>query len=694
MRKVNELFRAANSLAESLKDVDSLSLFRTVLELQGSSRSEGVEEESKSSSEGSSAFRRVGVWERNAESGQDFMRADRNEPSHFWSSREKIGPKERRQRIVLLGESVARGYFYDPSINAALILEAMLNSIKDDYCEVIDLARIDIDMKMLLSLARESELLDPDCIVCFAGNNWSPMHYVNSHDLNVISVEQCEVGLWKQLHDRAVCKHTEHIRRFICELKEIEERLCIPVIVAIPEFNLRDWRTEVTGPAMLDDYRLLEWFKNRDLAEQMLSTGDVSQAARHAERLVELDEGTSPVGYAILSRLAARNGDVSLEREMLKQMRDTGNIVTQNLKTPRCPRYVQETLRGECAAHEMSVVDLPVVFGEYLDGDIPDRRLFHDYCHLTFEGMRVAMAHIAQTIEHRVNRGSVEWQIFASTELKVSGQTVADAHLFAAIHNANRGNSYEVVKHHLEKALFYDQSLIDLLRVYVLSLARGIPIGLSSDFERFARRWDDELLSWLYRSPRLGTASDMDFVVMVREALAQYAPEIGAEIEEALREVSAKSPTSQDLLSGVHFPRKKYQAIHQEKHGYVQICERTTVFVLVLDSVVDVAIRVVARTPSGCAEAARCYVGGQQIGEIVLGKKWTTASIAIGKHLLSEGFNEITFVWPSEGWRDEARISRILASLTSGVIPEMRAIFAEIATLRASISRRKSPPPM
>lgn len=65
---------------------------------------------------------------------------------------------------------------------------------------------------------------------------------------------------------------------------------------------------------------------------------------------------------------------------------------------PRCSWAVQDGLRQLAGQHRVAVIDLPRVLGEWVNGAFPDRRLFMDYCHLTAEGLRVAMAAIAEAL--------------------------------------------------------------------------------------------------------------------------------------------------------------------------------------------------------------------------------------------------------------------------------------------------------
>src|ERR1700712_2909221 len=115
----------------------------------------------------------IGIWQPSKEKNT----YERDISQHFewplWASTHKIEAKGSKKRIVLLGESVARGYFYDPLYTVANELESILTHTPGlEETEVIDLAKTSMTMDGLLELAQASIRLEPDAVVVFAGNNW------------------------------------------------------------------------------------------------------------------------------------------------------------------------------------------------------------------------------------------------------------------------------------------------------------------------------------------------------------------------------------------------------------------------------------------------------------------------------------------------------------------------------------------
>src|SRR5687767_14023982 len=80
----------------------------------------------------------VGIWERKIENGKScFVRRPETRAEWVdWANLGRIEAKGKKPRVVLIGESVARGYFYDPQYTPAIALKAMLESQFDEGVEV------------------------------------------------------------------------------------------------------------------------------------------------------------------------------------------------------------------------------------------------------------------------------------------------------------------------------------------------------------------------------------------------------------------------------------------------------------------------------------------------------------------------------------------------------------------------------
>ena len=70
--------------------------------------------------------KQIGLWERKTENGKtSFVRGlNTMDTWHFWANVGRIEAKGTKLRVLFIGESVARGYLYDPSFTPAMALAA------------------------------------------------------------------------------------------------------------------------------------------------------------------------------------------------------------------------------------------------------------------------------------------------------------------------------------------------------------------------------------------------------------------------------------------------------------------------------------------------------------------------------------------------------------------------------------------
>jgi hypothetical protein len=119
--------------------------------------------------------------------GRSFVRVETGERWYFWANVQKIPPKGSRRRIVLVGESVARGLLYDPQFNPALALQAMMNAACGaSEIEVIDLARTDLSQKPLLNLLSSALHLEPDALIASLESLITKEHGVKDRAVNLV----------------------------------------------------------------------------------------------------------------------------------------------------------------------------------------------------------------------------------------------------------------------------------------------------------------------------------------------------------------------------------------------------------------------------------------------------------------------------------------------------------------------------
>jgi hypothetical protein len=316
---------------------------------------------------------RIGVWEPRLAAGSvlEFVRSRACAPEwRFWADVERIPPKV-GPRVVLLGESAARGYLYDPAVTPAAVLQHMLPDR-----EVIDLARTDLTGPELASLFDGLHALEPDAIVLFAGNNWHTVLFelTELHRLADAVRQRGYAGCRHLFVDDIVVPRA----RVLMDALAGAAREIGAEVVVVPEFNLRDWHGEPSLLApVLRAGGNAGWMEARRRGHAALQRNDLDGAAAAAAEMIALDGSTSAVGPALLAETLLAAGRQAEARVWLEAARDAvyGILVAHS---PRCPEKVQGVLRDKAEEHGFGLVDLPRVFERVLGGELPDRRLFLD----------------------------------------------------------------------------------------------------------------------------------------------------------------------------------------------------------------------------------------------------------------------------------------------------------------------------
>ena len=372
----------------------------------------------------------------------------------FWADVERIGPK-RKRRVVLLGDLFSFA-IYDPALTPAGVLASML-----PRREIVDLARTDLTMMELGGLLDGLQTLEPDAIVLFAGNNWHNLGFGLADVARLAAAvrERGFVGTRRVFLDEMVLPRA---RALLDALAATARDLGAKVVVVVPEFNLRDWRSEpsVLAPVLPGEDNVT-WLAAHARGRDAMARGDLEAAAAAAGAMIDLDEGTSCSSQELLAAVLIARGRTEEARARLEAARDAAfGLLAPH--SPRCPAEVQDVLRGKSAEHGFALVDLPRVFAHAQDGELPDRRLFLDYCHLTRAGIHLAMGEVAARLRRPAAPAA---SVGGGPALRPEDE--AAAHFLAAIHNAHYGQTAEVLRHHCARALALSPAFAEVMRAYV-----------------------------------------------------------------------------------------------------------------------------------------------------------------------------------------------------------------------------------
>ena len=617
---------------------------------------------------------RIGVWEPRRAKGRglELVRSPaRASEWRFWADVERIAPK-RKRRVVLLGESVARGYLYDPALTPAGVLASMMRSR-----EVVDLARTDLTMMELGGLLDGLHALEPDAIVLFAGNNWHNLGFELTDVARLAAAvrERGFAGTRRVFLDEMVLPRA---RALLDALAATARDLGAKVVVVVPEFNLRDWRNEPTvlAPVLPREDNVV-WLAAHARGREAMARGDLEAAAAAAGAMIDLDEGTSSSSQELLAAVLIARGRSQEARARLEAARDAAfGLLAPH--SPRCPAEVQDALRGKSAEHGFALVDLPRVFERAQDGELPDRRLFLDYCHLTRAGIDLAMGEVAARLRRS---GAAGASVAGGPALRPEDE--AAAHFLAAIHNAHYGQTAEVLRHHCGRALALAPAFAEVMRAYVAShLSPG-------------ERWMSASFDVLSAHPAIGrylSVSDprlmeklADFALI--EAMVASLEEAGvpARASAARAMADGDGPGAIDLLRpsrrATTFRERGAHALGGER-AYMQAYAPTSVFFLTRPRAGPVSFRLTCRLPGGRGEVTAGIEGGADI-RLGVEEHWKTFEFDLRA---PKGLSRVTLDWPVRPPPSDS-LERAARRLERGAYPDVFPWFGEVHAFTAEDTR-------
>lgn len=635
----------------------------------------------------------IGIWQRKTEDGRTvYTRAASLDSPRFWADVERLTVPPDARPVVLLGESVARGYYYDPHFNPAAALNAMINTdAAAGACQVVDLARVDCSRHMLIKLARASLALQPAAWVVFAGNNWSPYLDLGLDDYHQIGTRLAEPSRWSRIRDymEGVCR--TQVAEFARTLAGLSETHSIPVVIVVPEFNLTGWRNEYGASIpLLSGPQARRWHSLRAEAEEALTQHHYGRVSELAAGMLALDRGGAPRTYEILADCRIAAGELEEAGVLLEKARDAALSVPVR-RSPRCFSVVQEALRSEAQAHGFTCVDLPRRLRDYLGGGLPGHRLFHDYCHLTVEGIHVSMAHVSQALLPLLDRAPKNWNELYAARPAVKPSVLAEAHLLAALHNGRWGQSYQTIRRECELAIQHNPDIGKTMLMCLDFYIRRTPSVLCHSFGEITRQ---------------NSLAAVNFLAMTSDPAREKM--LNPSLVQALTDVSSSFDTSAvqkigDLLAAEHGltarPLNLLATAYccsscadpefgwLQRSGVFKAYSAQSTFKFVVREPVPVSCSVTYRVPgleSGAASPLCVTLNGVPAGALECSGTWRTAKLQLDRSQLRSGWNTIALCWPQPVWDTDWHLRELGESLELGEIPELFPAYGELHAFTAA----------
>jgi hypothetical protein len=633
----------------------------------------------------------VGIWRKDRASvTASFVRrtdADRFE----WANRDVIEPKRCKWRVAFIGESVARGYLYDPEFNPAAVLQHILHAkLRPENVDVVDLAKSSLSMQPLKDLIGQSLALMPDVIVIFAGNNWHQR--LTEADIPYLDnlIRNDGVRGLKSLID---AKAEQSVTQLIRQANALVAGTDVRLIWVVPEFNLADWDDPEANVPLLSPEDSSLWRQLRKRADLALVQRDINSAIDAAKAMTSLDGGTSPVSARILADCYHLLGDSLAVRRAREQYRDASGWDPTFPYSPRTSAVIQNALRQAGGMPNNFVVDLPDVIGRHLDGALPGRRMFLDYCHLTAEGINVAMAGVASEVIATLT-GQDAKQVSPGDFLFPSRDVEGKACFLAAIHNAHYYQGYAITRYWCERALEHWPQCADLMRGFLDFETRISPVmACKSGIAMFGRR---ELVTLMR-----GGKKRLDLVLCkaMMDALGEEGSLLEVQLEKLRAEEHSIQAGPKELTEFYYssavlgsedcaWTSKSFPINRGQRSLYASAFWEKSKFLFFSAKEGAVTLKICFRIPGDtlCDATIAIGVNGHLLMNTAASGNWKTVEIAVPRECLVDGLNEVFIIWPDADDRSGAMLNQIADALLARRVPHFHRVFGEIHSLRVSDS--------
>jgi hypothetical protein len=637
----------------------------------------------------------LGVWERKIEDGKTVFvrRLELMDQWHFWAANlGRIEAKGSKPRIIFMGESVARGYLYDPDFTPAMALQMILDrQFGKGELEVLDLARTNLEYR-LREFASAALQLEPDMAIIFAGNNWGvPMPTLEGiADMDEAIATEGMSGV-KRLSEEYIANVS---RGVLTDIAAEYTSNNIPLIWIIPESNLGDWCDPPTNAPFLPGDLNQQWLKLHDEARSALRDRDLDTAERLALKMSELDQGVCKTAYQILAESRRLAKDPKGEKKYRELARDCQSWDASMTNIPKSYCLTQQIMRDVMAEYGQQVVDLPALFDEYLNGEVPGRKVFLDYCHLTTEGIQVAMGAAASCVLRLLKGVDVPWYALVDDEIAPSAKIEAEAYFLAAIHDAHRWQSYEVTRYYCERALQYSPHVAEMMLSYIdLQTQISVPPRMSEAEEKIFHLASPLIHRYLFRNNN--KRLDKTLLAAIVDVLEDNGYHARERLNNLRREEHSIRQAETNLLHYYYYSSseqpQELEALNWPNYRlasdprYFRAFWPVSRFPFIAEAGYAVRLSITCRLPETAQREGKIAIainGDPQV-ELNITNVWSTWDVTLPGESIRDGLNEVTVHWPTPEFRSDEELAKVTKRLCAQKFPDFFAVFGEIHTFTA-----------
>lgn len=630
----------------------------------------------------------VGIYKPEVKDGKKYYHRDillKDRWSYF-ADVQSIPPKSDKKRIVLLGESVTRGFLLDPEYTPAIVLDQLLNSNKDKFgYELVDLAETNLGMAGIKERYTQCMDLEPDMVVFLAGNNWREdllIEIGESQDKQEALQERIQgeegIAVAKPLIETYFSSIVDD---FLAYVGDISKEKNIPVAFAIPEFNLLDCRS-TPGERVVSELpyeKLKTWIEAKENAEVHLASGDIDSCIAEAKKMMEIDP-SHPYGFELLADCSIKKEAYKEARYYLEMARDTALFCRTNSK-PRTFKIVQETILAKAGNHGIKVIDLPAIFKAHLEGKVPGRDLFLDYCHFSVTGIQVAMNAVYKVVLEQFNDTRSSHKDV--TTIVPSNEVLALGHLFAAVHNAHWGQSYNILLHHCSESLSKWKDIAKTMVYYCDMISRGAANNVCKSLEKIL---EDNIKLDRYVHALVPARNMKNMELELVDAMTTVLKSNGVDITNYLLKIRLDEHNIKNrrinLLQN-YYHATSYDEYQGQKTAFLQARDTSSDFFFVTDAKSNAELSISLRIPriiNENDEQVTVCVNDTEVAKIGVNSKWQTYTINISSKVLQNGMNVFKIKWPLVATTKEYQDN----NFSTAILDAAFRVFGEICNMTIS----------
>ena len=313
--------------------------------------------------------------------------------------------------------------------------------------------------------------------------------------------------------------------------------------------------------------------------------------------------------------------------------------------------------------------------------------MFLDYCHFTVAGVHLASAAIAQTVLTALFKLRCPIAEIRRNALAVDPRIEGEAHLLAAIHNANWGQSADIVGYHCARAIALSPAIDRLMNLFLDFHIRRLPSSLCRSFAEVCEMQSTSLVSLLFDAehPIAEKFLNVRLIEQLRAALQASTPASHTNAEALLLAEHAVDIRDIDLLRKTYSVTSFHTLPNDSACAFYKACSPICTFRLVCRRPSSLRLTITYRQRGNTdLPGPRLSIGDQMVGELPPAKIWNTAELLVSAELLRPGVNVIEITWPVPDW-DVVRWKTIAAdALEAAVLPDINPIYGDIHRLQVS----------